>query len=96
MNNSKKLIKKKKIKETFINNDWFVKLYSYFHIFITFVALVIFYTCSKKEGKFNKRTFLFAICWPHFYLIHIYTTIGFKFCFSSGGEEEDDSSDSSE
>lgn len=94
MNNSKKN-KNNKIKETFVNTDWFIKIYSYFHIFITIVALIIYYTCSKKEGEFNKRTFVFAFCWPHIYIMYIAGTIGLKSCFSSE-EEEEDSSESSE
>mgnify|MGYP001029632342 FL=1 len=95
MNNNGKL-KKYKIKETFINTDWFIKIYVYFHLFITTVALIIFYSCSKKEGVFNKRTFMFALCWPHIYIMYIAGTQVIFYCFSAAEEEDSSSSESSE
>ena len=86
MNNTKK----NKIKETFINTDWFIKIYSYFYIFITIVALIIYYICSKKNGEFNQRTLVFAVCWPHIYIMYIAGTGGLKSCFSSAEEEDED------
>ena len=90
MNSNKK--SKQKIKETFINSDIFVKIYSYFHLFITFAALILCYYCSKKDGEFNKRTFAYVFCWPHIYILYIAATRGLFACMSSNAEVDDSSS----
>tara|TARA_Y100000589_G_C26708323_1_gene448664 strand:+ start:59 stop:232 length:174 start_codon:yes stop_codon:yes gene_type:complete len=56
----------------------------------------MFYSCSKKNQDYNRRTLLFALCWPHVYIMYISATQGFFYCFSSDELEEDDSSESSE
>ena len=86
--------KKNKIKEPFINNDTFVTYYGIFHIFLTIASVLMYLKCSGKEGGFNKRSFTFALCCPQVYLIYTIGTKGIGYCFKSGEEEEESSSES--
>ena len=83
----------KKIKEPFIDNDKFVNYYGYFHLFITIISVALYLKCSANKG-FNKRSFTFALCCPHLYLLYTIATKGYIACFAPSIRNDDDSSSS--
>ena len=83
----------KKIKEPFINDDKFVKYYGYFHLLITIISVALYLKCSGNKG-FNRRSFTFALCCPHLYLLYSLATKSYLACFAPSKNDDGDSSSS--